>query len=563
MKIASSYFFILAVLDHPVTADPPPGSHPVFLIPGLTASSLESRNWQGGFSSVCNSMGFWRKVWDPLEGVALNCVLHDLTVGGWDSRRNLSLPRHDCKVRVKGGATWDALLGTSDGINWGMTMQKLDEALQAVGYVRDKSLFAMAYDWRLGFNDWKQQSFAFLRTQIETATSLNQGSRAILVTLSQGSMMVQKFFSWIRQEDPTWLDRHVESFVSAGGTYLGSGMVFKYLFPIYQDETTLVNCTDCIPAANGYSMFPGDTAVPGLLNSQAFRMVLHQAALSFPGMHMLAPQPDTTIAPTHDPVVIQAVDTKNIPAACISAGCGATGTHQGWKFANSTFLGASQCGECMESTGDFCPTGFAEGARHEKPLKLLCCRKHQCAVHSYRTSELPKYFEKQHKNSGKMMEFAMWDSATGDPGVKTHCIFGVGVQTPGRFTLSEREETIMIDGDGIVHRDSLEVCSRWSSTASVHRLRGVEHFSVLRYDPMVEMITNFALAGAASNRSTVKEAMSLRAEVSGVGAGGDTAWMVMAVTVVMLLLVFFSIARARAGWQRKNSNAINRALLHE
>lgn len=562
MRIASSYFFILAVVHHPVAADPPPGSHPVFLIPGLTAASLESRNWQG--FSVCNSMGYWRKVWDPLQGIPPNCFLHDLTVGGWDSRRNLSLPRHDCRVRVKGRATWDALLGTSDGINWGMTMHKLDEALQAVGYVRDKSLFAMAFDWRLGFNDWKKQTFGVLRTRIETATSLNHGSRAVLVTLSQGSMMVQKFFSWIRQEDPTWLDRHVESFVSAGGTYLGSGMVFKFLFPVYQDETTLVNCTDCIPAGDGYSMFPGDTLVPGLLNSQAFRSVLHEAALSFPGMHMLAPQPDTTIAPAHDPVVIQAVDTKNIPAACISAGCGATGTHQGWKFANSAFLGASQCGECMTLTNStFCPTGFAEGARTEWPLTLLCCRKHQCAVQSYRTSELPKYLEKQHKNSGKMMEFAMWDSATDDPGVRTHCIFGVGVQTPGSFTLSEREETTMIDGDGIVHRDSLEVCSRWSSTVSVHRLPGVEHFSVLQYDPMVEMITNFALAGEASKRSNVKEAMGLGAVVSGLRAGGDTVRVVMAATVVVLLLVFLSFAMARAGWQRKTSNAMNRALLHE
>ena len=78
------------------------------------------------------------------------------------------------------------------------------------------------------------------------------------------------------------------------------------------------------------------------------------------------------------------------------------------------------------------------------------------------------------------------------PNVPTHCLYGVGVDTPERFHYTkpfpkganEDPEVIMGDGDGDVSTNSSEVCLRWAHNNGGHSFKSmtfdrVDHLAII------------------------------------------------------------------------------------
>ncbi|VDM61573.1 unnamed protein product [Angiostrongylus costaricensis] len=92
------------------------------------------------------------------------------------------------------------------------------------------------------------------------------------------------------------------------------------------------------------------------------------------------------------------------------------------------------------------------------------------------------------------------------PGVKLHCLYGIGIETPKQFTWTRGyfpdypPNVSNEDGDGTVNRRSAEVCRRWNATnnqgkpVTVHEILGAEHMAIL-HNPVATEIVRKAIFG--------------------------------------------------------------------
>ncbi|KAL3085041.1 hypothetical protein niasHS_010110 [Heterodera schachtii] len=127
---------------------------------------------------------------------------------------------------------------------------------------------------------------------------------------------------------------------------------------------------------------------------------------------------------------------------------------------------------------------------------------------NYSLSNLDKFFADIQYPEG----FDQWKSASEalvlePPGVKVHCIFGVGVDTPDQFQWAHNwffpdyQPYIRYgDGDGTVNIRSLEVCERWAKetadgTVEVHRVNGTDHMGILNDQRTLELIRDILTKG--------------------------------------------------------------------
>ncbi|KAJ1373367.1 hypothetical protein KIN20_035744 [Parelaphostrongylus tenuis] len=86
------------------------------------------------------------------------------------------------------------------------------------------------------------------------------------------------------------------------------------------------------------------------------------------------------------------------------------------------------------------------------------------------------------------------------PGVKLHCLYGTGIETPKQFTWSKGyfpdypPSVSYEDGDGTVNLRSAEVCRRWNTTnnqgkpVTVHEVVGAEHMAILQMPVAIEIV---------------------------------------------------------------------------
>lgn len=89
------------------------------------------------------------------------------------------------------------------------------------------------------------------------------------------------------------------------------------------------------------------------------------------------------------------------------------------------------------------------------------------------------------------------------PGVRIHCLFGTGVETPDSFfyeTFPDKEPKIFYgDGDGTVNVESALYCRKWvgkqKQEVILHELPGSEHIEML-YDPRTISYVEKVLLGS-------------------------------------------------------------------
>ncbi|KJH51288.1 Lecithin:cholesterol acyltransferase [Dictyocaulus viviparus] len=86
------------------------------------------------------------------------------------------------------------------------------------------------------------------------------------------------------------------------------------------------------------------------------------------------------------------------------------------------------------------------------------------------------------------------------PGVKLHCLYGTGIDTPEIFTWSRGyfpdypPNILNGDGDGTVNRKSAEVCMRWNERnnggkpVTIHEIPGAEHMEILHNPTAIEIV---------------------------------------------------------------------------
>lgn len=86
------------------------------------------------------------------------------------------------------------------------------------GYRRGQSLFGASYDFRLaplGNAWWMRQ----MRELVERSVERNNGSRAVLVAHSLGTVYTWRF---LREQSAEWRARYVDSYVSLAGAWGGT-----------------------------------------------------------------------------------------------------------------------------------------------------------------------------------------------------------------------------------------------------------------------------------------------------------------------------------------------------
>lgn len=85
------------------------------------------------------------------------------------------------------------------------------------------------------------------------------------------------------------------------------------------------------------------------------------------------------------------------------------------------------------------------------------------------------------------------------PGVDVHCMYSTGVDTPFSFyykggDFSKQPVTTNSDGDGTVHRSSLEFCKQWSNTAAVTTFSNVEHSGMITNATVVAKVVDIIMS---------------------------------------------------------------------
>ncbi|ETN70244.1 hypothetical protein NECAME_14897 [Necator americanus] len=86
------------------------------------------------------------------------------------------------------------------------------------------------------------------------------------------------------------------------------------------------------------------------------------------------------------------------------------------------------------------------------------------------------------------------------PGVKVHCIYGTGLDTPEQFSWAKGyfpdypPSIVFGDGDGTVNRRSAEVCLRWNESnnkgkqVTTHEIPGAEHMAIMHNPAAIELV---------------------------------------------------------------------------
>jgi len=350
---------------------------------------------------------------------------------------------------------------------------------------------------------------------IEQACAVRGSDKAVLTGVSMAGPYTHAFLSWVRTQDPDWVQRHVHAFVPVGSPWNGAvndltAIASSVLGAYGTAEAHCPGCTpssedDLVPEAPESPSFLGrfENWLIGGLTDHADD-VLTSVINSWPSLYFLATGVDSSTASPTDPTVITLLNGE-LPAACsvddgFGSKCGDQQTRNGWTFNDPEFLAPTQCAACYVKPNHVKDCSLGYEMAYNGWTGDLCCERHECPAKEYRASELPEFFRMVgREESAQMMEYALTSgSTTSDPGVPVHCIYSHNVQTfiANAFsTMEDTDEAIVTigDGDGTVDIESLEVCARWASTEKVYKVPNVLHVQGLRVKQILDVIVAVAL----------------------------------------------------------------------
>ncbi|KAF8526019.1 Lecithin:cholesterol acyltransferase-domain-containing protein [Hysterangium stoloniferum] len=201
--------------------------HPVVMIPGIISTGLES------WSTSPDYRGYFReKLWGGYHMLTQVMLNREKWISAMMLDPDTGLDPPGVKLRAAEGV--DAASSFIQGY-W--IWSKIIENLAAVGYDTN-SLNLAAYDWRLSCYNLETRDgyFSRLKTTIE-GFKRRENRKVVLVAHSMGST-VRSFpltfprayvFKWVEAEGygnggPTWVEDHIEAFVSVAGTLLPKAM---------------------------------------------------------------------------------------------------------------------------------------------------------------------------------------------------------------------------------------------------------------------------------------------------------------------------------------------------
>ncbi|PVU96444.1 hypothetical protein BB561_001176 [Smittium simulii] len=196
----------------------------VVMIPGIVTSGLESWCTDGCFSKY-----FRKRVWGTAS--MFKSLLFDAAC--WynhmllDEKTGLDPP--DIKLRVvKGLESADYFM--SGYWVWAKVIDNLSE----IGY--DNIMMHMAsYDWRLSIPDLETRDsyYSLLKSHIEITKKISK-KKVVVISHSMGSLVFSYFIKWVESSEfgnggPKWVEEHVESWINAAGSMLGTSKAFAAL----------------------------------------------------------------------------------------------------------------------------------------------------------------------------------------------------------------------------------------------------------------------------------------------------------------------------------------------
>jgi len=189
--------------------------HPTFIVGPLLGQTLLVKD-----SRWFNLCSLWNPkfldAWISKSVHSLVCAIE----GGqlwlnWDDGSHLSSPVKDVQVKVAEG--WDGLSLYGVSIH-----SRLVERLEQKGFVKDKTIFPMAYDWRLSVEDWRKDAFPRFLKLVETAVT-STGQKAVFSGVSMAGPFTHAFLTWAKEtQGPDWSSKNVHSWVPIAAPWNGA-----------------------------------------------------------------------------------------------------------------------------------------------------------------------------------------------------------------------------------------------------------------------------------------------------------------------------------------------------
>eukprot|EP00161_Ancyromonas_sigmoides_P015416 TRINITY_DN406_c1_g2_i1.p1 TRINITY_DN406_c1_g2~~TRINITY_DN406_c1_g2_i1.p1 ORF type:complete len:673 (+),score=371.18 TRINITY_DN406_c1_g2_i1:79-2019(+) len=217
----------------------PQERYPVALIPGFGGTRLQAKLRDSKSGNPCDmDPAAYRDLW--LSSKTLfrflsqarthNCV-YDVLSLLWNGKDFTQ--RRKYQVRAVRGTRGVDLLDRGVSSSLSEYYKPLLVALETIGYNRDSTVRAFGYDWRYRPDRPKMaKSFARWKKRFEKMR-LEYGKPAVVVAHAMGAQHFVYFLQHVIGKDPaasqTWIDNHIRSFVSIGGSHGGSPRVIKSL----------------------------------------------------------------------------------------------------------------------------------------------------------------------------------------------------------------------------------------------------------------------------------------------------------------------------------------------
>ncbi|KAI0314675.1 phospholipid/diacylglycerol acyltransferase [Amylostereum chailletii] len=190
--------------------------HPVVLVPGIISTGLESWSTSPEYRAF-----FRQKVWGGFHMLSqvtfnrekwMSAIMLDPVTG-------IDPPG----VKVRSAEGLDAASSFIQGY-W--IWSKIIENLAVVNYDTN-NMYMAPYDWRLTMYNLEERDgyYSKLKSTIESLKK-RQGKKSVIAAHSMGSTY---FLKWVESPEhggggPTWVEDHIEAFISIAGTHLAKAM---------------------------------------------------------------------------------------------------------------------------------------------------------------------------------------------------------------------------------------------------------------------------------------------------------------------------------------------------
>ncbi|KAK0212623.1 phospholipid:diacylglycerol acyltransferase [Desarmillaria ectypa] len=190
--------------------------YPVILVPGVISTGLES------WSTTPDYRPFFReKLWGGFNMLSQVTFNREKWIAAMMLDPITGLDPPDAKIRAAQGI--DAASSFIQGY-W--IWSKIVENLAVVNYDTN-NLFLAPYDWRLSYYNLEERDgyFSRLKSVIESFKRMER-KKTVIAAHSMGATY---FFKWVESLEhggggPTWVENHIEAYISIGGTHLAKAM---------------------------------------------------------------------------------------------------------------------------------------------------------------------------------------------------------------------------------------------------------------------------------------------------------------------------------------------------